>query len=78
MKTLIVKSVILEMDAGHIIISYQKFKLDNTELPKLFLESIMMLLLIYGVMRAWSSNLLQETFCSIQDLAKSIKRMMII
>ena len=77
MKTLIVRYVILEMDAGHIIISYLKFKLDNTELQKLFLESIMMLLLIYGVMLAWSSNLLQETFCSIHDLAKIIKRMMI-
>lgn len=77
MKILIVKSVILEMDAGHIIISYLKFKLDNTEHQKLFLESIMMLLLIYGVMLAWSSNLLQETFCSIHDLVKIIKRMMI-
>lgn len=46
------KFVILEMGVGHIIISLQKFKQDNTGLLKLLLDSLMELQLIFGVLHA--------------------------
>jgi hypothetical protein len=78
MRTSWSRYVIWEMDAGLIIISHLKSRLDSTDHQRLLLVQTIILQLISGVLPVLSLRWSQETSCLNQEKALTMTKMMII